>query len=626
MEPARGRDRAEAPPGWRWGLSLRCASGFPAASWRRALVGVAAALLVALAPGSASAFDLCGAAARLGDQLPRADRADPLVRTAMGVWRRVYTGFYAATARKTELFIVAPDARVGGEALPPYAAICDTGAVPRLYLTYGLLALLDERRVYDESFVALIIGHELGHRLRDFDRFGRWTAQRWDKELEEVADAHGAFLAAASGFSTRQLACDAAMDLFLATEAGVDQALRQGRKDALAEVLRTFDVYESLYDAAAALLFADDSLATALLSWVNGHMGEHAKQLGELLVLEALARMTGAIDEAKWLRKLEVPGAPHDHLRCMPVYPAHTALWDQVIEGRARSLRTRGTHPQLSKAERLLRKAKLLGASDLVVSSALACVAFYASNPNKAARALADARAALPVDAPQAVRAALDANGALIAWARWRTDNPPPAPDAPAADQAAWAKALRVASRDLRAHPQLKRWLQRLSGYPTVAPARPDGGDDDPVQAVCGGRAPQTGPGPSVMPPLAEVPRSGGCPCGWTELHLLTSEIEQGRIQTCAPAGWAIGMRWVHMVLPHAQIDRRLLLHDGLRGPLTSLAAWRDGCDKLLLRGVSEKGERVLVGRCGGLGAEEAVLLSDATCRVQRAVVVGPNR
>jgi tetratricopeptide (TPR) repeat protein len=586
--------------------------------------GIVALAMIAVSRGDALAFDLCGAANTAGAALPEANPLDPLVLTARATWERVYTPFRADTRRVTDLFVVGPTARHAGAAFPPYAAICETGGAPKLYVTYGLLELLRRNALYDESFLALILGHELGHRLHDFDAAGRWTAGAWTQELEEVADVHGAFLAAAAGYSTRQLACDDVMDLFLNVEAGVDDAYRSGRKGALEQVLRSFDVYESLYDVGAALTFADRDTTSELLGWVNDHMELHAKRVGEFLVLEALARMKLGIDEGRWVAVADVPGVALVNARCVPVYPSHTAFWDERLAqlNKDRTV-TQGVQKDLAKAEALLREARSLGASDLVVESSLACVHFYAGQFKKAERALDKADKAAAGVAP-AVREALTQDRALVAWGAWMEANRPPAADAPEGDRKTWGKALSGAARDFRAHPELAAWLKRLAAYPIVAAEAPTRGGGG---RLCK-RAPEVGPGPSTLPRIPPVPRSGGCPCGWSELHTLVGASPAERVTTCVPAGWAVGLRWVHLALPGLAkgrgLEQRLLLHDAVTGPLASLETWERGCDALLARGVSDRGLRAYVGRCAALGAEEVVVTADDDCLVHRAVIVGP--
>jgi len=585
---------------------------------RRAIIALAITLA---APTEAAAFDLCGAASSAGHALPEAHARDPLVMTAKAVFERVNTPFRADTRRVTDLVVLAPTAQVAGAPLPPYAALCETDAAPRLYLTYALLELLRRDALYSDHFLAMILGHELGHRLRDFDAAGRWTAGPWTRAMEETADVHGAFLAAAAGYSTRQLACDDVMDLFLNVEAGVDDALRQGRKDALAQVLRSFDVYESLYDAGAALLFSDRDLTAELLDWVNRHMDAHAKRVGEFLVLEALARMHSAVSASRWTAVTAVPGAAPADARCLPVTPSHTAFWDERLAAVAAETR-RGRHPQLVRAEQLLRQARALGATDLVVESGLACVFFYDGLFDKARLAL-DQADALAATAAPAVRDALAQDRALVAWGAWLEAHPAPPVTAPPAERQAWAGDLTTAGRDFRAHPALASWLAALARYPAPAPARAPA----PPAPLCA-TPPPVGPGTALLPPLAAVPRSGGCPCGWSELHTLVGDDPAERVTTCVPAGWAVGQRWVHLTLPDLMkghgLEQRLLLLDALSGPLASLDTWDKACAALLPRGVSDAGHRAFVGRCPALGADEVVLTADDACRVQRAVVVGP--
>ncbi|MCB9737144.1 MAG: hypothetical protein H6745_31565 [Deltaproteobacteria bacterium] len=599
-------------------------------SRRRAAVAlalaVAALLAVAATPRRASAFDLCGAARAAGFALPAASPADPLVQTAQSIFDRLYRPFYAASFFTTEFTVIAPTARVAGAPLPPYAAMCATTGAPRLYVTHALLELLRDRNLYDESFLAVIFGHELGHRLRHFDRAGKWLPPKWTKELEEVADVHGAFLAASTGFATRHLACDDIVDLFLNVEAAVPDDLRQGRKAALGDVLRAFDVYESAYDAASALLFSDAATAVELTAWLNEHMKKHARPVGEMLVLEALARTNAAIPTAYWQQDLDVPGAPVASLRCLPVYPSHTSFWDPRLFDEAAGARGPSRGPMdkdLMAALALLTQAESLGVHEVTLASARACVSFYGGDYAAAKAELAKAEAAA-ADSPKAVKEALRADAALFAWATWVHANKPPEKAAPEAARRDWGKALAAASGGFTGHDALAAWLGRVRAYPKVAAV-----EAAATPFVClskGGTAAE--PGPSFMPPLPRAARSGGCPCGWTLLHELhMSELpEEGTLTTCVPAGWGVGMRWVRFLYPFggdgSGTDLTLMLHDALRGPLARATTWGERCDRVEPRGATDSGARVLAASCPAIGAARASLLVDDGCRVQRAVVV----
>lgn len=589
-------------------------------------LALAATVAVVAAPRPAVAFDLCGAARAAGFALPAAPAGDPLAATARGIFERLYRPFYAASFFTTDFQVLAPDARAGGALLPPYAAMCATAGAPRLYVTYALLELLRDKGLYDESFLAVIFGHELGHRLRHFDRAGRWLPPAWTKDLEEVADVHGAFLAASTGFPTRHLACDDVVDLFLNVEAGVPDDLRQGRKAALAEVLRAFDVYESAYDAASALLFSDAPTAVELATWLNEHMKQHARPVGELLVLEALARTNAAIPGAFWREDLAVPGAPIASLRCLPVYPSHTSFWDPRLfeEGGADVAVRRGPMDKdLMAALALLSQAESLGVHEVTIASARACVSFYGGDYARAQAELAIATKAAAAS-PKAVKEALAADEALVAWASWVHANKPPPADAPDAARRGWGKALAAVAGGFGAHDGLAAWLARVRAYPKVvaaeAPATP---------LVCLDKARAAAePGPSFMPPLPLAAKSGPCPCGWTLLHeLRMSELpEEGSLTTCVPAGWGVGMRWVHFIYPFggagAGTDLTLMLHDALRGPLSRATTWGERCERLEPRGATDHGGRVLAATCPALGAARASLIVDDGCRVVRAVVV----
>jgi len=587
------------------------------------LLAFFAGAAITLAGPLAHAADLCGEVARV--EQPKADPEHPSAQLAYGVWERVYGSFYAVTGRATEIVVLADSARLAsGEPFPPNAFICpgrQPGQAPTMVVTWPLITLIQSQKLYDVDFLALVLGHELGHRVNDFDWDGRITTKPGTPDVEGKADIRGAFFAAAAGYSTRRLCCDDSLDLFLNVEANVPLAVRTGRKQGLAEVLRTFDVYESLYDAAAALAFWDSFKAKALMGWVDRHLTRPVQPIPEFEVLAALTVLMDVADKACWTSLTAVPGAPTNHLRCAPVYPAHTAFWDDAGGAVETSRQCGGPLDQELRTGAIKRLEQALseGADELVVHNALACANAYLGDTKRAALELAKAeqRAA---KAPPAVRAALASNRAFIDWVGWMRTSKIPAAEAPAAERGAWAKALSAKAADFAPHAGISAWIGRLKAYPTVAP--------EPAKAPLSCRSEPTksalGDGLATLPPMPLPARSGGCPCGWSELHFLDNDegdVVGDGVRTCVPAGWGVGQRYIDVQLEREQVKAtQLLVFDALSGPVASLRAWEKGCKVLEERGTGNDGKRVFAGLCPDMGAPEVVLTAD-DCRVARAVI-----
>lgn len=589
------------------------------------------AVLLSLVAGAsqAHAADLCGEATRI--EQPRADESSPLAETAYSVWERVYGTVFSVTGRATEIVLLGEPARMAnGQPFPPNAFICPSqgNATPRIYVTWPMLTLVQQQKLYDVDFLALVIGHELGHRVNDLDWNGaiaKREAGATGAGLEAKADVRGAFFAAAAGYSTRRLACDDALDLFLNVEANVQDDARAQRKLALGDVLRTFDVYESLYDASSALVFWNAFRGKSLLKWVDQYLTERVQVIPEFKVLAALAILMNAADQACWTDVTNVPEASATALRCVPVYPSHTAFWDHRSSQKGES-RACGSavDREIGEAISLLQKARSEGADDLVVNNGLACAYAYLADTGKATNALDNAVKALPASAPPAIGQALEANRAFIDWIAWMRTSPAPEASADAAAKGAWGKKLAAAAAKWRPNPELTRWLDRVKAYPTVA------SETKPAPFMCEAEPPKPDPGVGMsrLPSFPRDARSGGCPCGWSELHFLENpfgNISGDGVRTCVPAGWAVGQRWVDVELAREQVPAtKMLIHDVIEGPIASLRTWQKGCRSLEARGVGNDGGRVFAGLCPDLGAAEVVLVVD-DCRVRRAVLLkGP--
>lgn len=557
----------------------------------------------------------------------RAPAGDPSAELVEGVFERVNGAFSALTGRATELVVLDKTAvKADGSPFPASAFICPSQAAvetPKLYVTWPLIARAQADKLYDIDFMALVIGHELGHRARDLTFEGLRDTRQGGASIEARADAHGAFFAAVAGYSSRRLACDAALDTFLDVEAHVAAAARTERKRKLAEALAAFDVFENLYEASVGLAFWDSGQARTLLNWIDQRLGRDFTPIPEFKVLLALTILIDVAADAPWAKLVSVPGAPNSDLRCAPVFPQHTALWDEILAA-AEAGTTRDSGADVKRTIRLLNDALGLGASPLATHSTLACAHAYLGDTKRASTSLAQAREAAR-GRPKALQRALAANEAFIAWIDWMVASKIPAAGDPVDVKKSWARSVRGARRSFVAHPQIASWIDRLARYPAAPPPPASAG------VTCNQKPPRAIPGAgwSRLPTCPDAPRAGGCPCGWIELHHLgdplTPQDPADGVRTCVPGGWGSGLRWVDVALPLPDIELRLMLVDHIDagGSLSSLESWERHCQVLEVRGTSDRGRRVYAGICPELGAPQVVLHAD-DCRVERALVIAP--
>ncbi|MBL8784807.1 MAG: hypothetical protein JNJ59_07915 [Deltaproteobacteria bacterium] len=557
----------------------------------------------------------------------RANPDDPSTQLVEAVWARVYGAFSALSGRPTELVVLGESARKSnGQPFPATAFICPSkpGETPRLYVTWPLITRAQTDKLYDLDFVALVIGHELGHRARDLTFEGQRDTSQGGPEIEARADAHGAFFAAVAGYSTRRLACDAALDTFLDIEAHVAEGVRAGRRQKLGEALKAFDVYESLYDASAGLAFWDSQSAMILLKWVDERLGRELTPIPEFKVLLALTILLDTASVAPWTKLAVVPGAPVNQLRCVPVFPQHTALWDEIVnadDGSQKGVNgSRDLGGDLKTAIGLLNDALGLGASPLAAYSGLACAHAYLGDTKKARGALEKAKGYL-AGRPPSVAAALGANGTFFDWLDWMQQNKAPKAEAAEPDKKAWADKVRAQKASWSANASIVGWVDGLARYPTAAP------EAKAAPIMCKAELPKSAPGEGFvrLPTCPEAPRAGGCPCGWIELHrleeTLTSTDPNDGIRTCVPGGWGTGLRWVDVLLPLLDLRSRMMVLDTVSGPLANLRVWEKGCKAFEARGSSDRGLTVYAGVCPALGAPQVILQAD-DCRVRRAIVI----
>ena len=582
--------------------------------------------MAALIAGTSARANLCAEA--LGRPQPILDEKDPFFRVLDTIWRRVYAPFLRATGRVTELVVLGPDARTStGASFPAIAMACQRPRnTPAVVVTAPFLKIAAAGGGLDEPFVALIVAHELGHRLHDFDVAGAFKAGA----DEGRADQRGAFLAAAAGYDARGVVCEDRIDAYLDAE-GVKTQDRAARRAALPEVLRRFEMWETVYRVASGLAFSNPLVATALLTASREELARLGESLPEMQLLEALALMHEAASRGCWTEAAYTPGFPNDHLRCIPVFASNTSLapgaagvaFDKSIDP------TRGC--DMGATRKLERAAAILDTIDTDVVSALsiatarACVAFYLGELDEAAGHATAAEALLTPSSPAEVRLALSANSALIAWLRWWSEdgNRPPEVGASSSAVLSWRKDLRVVRRGFAGHGELDAWLDIVSGK--HGRRRQTGRTARPPRCAGGQGAPEGTWGDAVLPALPDLPAAGGCPCDWVEwasfMDPLAPSIAEGVVRLCSPAGdGGTGItRLVEVHLPMRGARARVMLYRPLAGPLAEITTWQSACDELEMVGVMDSGLLLWQGSCVALGGPQVLLEGDG-CAV-RAVI-----
>lgn len=435
------------------------------------------------------------------------------------------------------------------------------GETPRLYVSWPLIDKAQANKLYDTD--SLVIGHELGHRARDLTFEGLRQTKDGGPTIEARADAHGAFFAAIAGYSTRRLACDSALDTFLDVEAHVGESVRAERRKQLAQALLAFDVYESLYEASAGLAFWDSKTARALLTWVDQRLGQDFTPIPEFKILLGLSILMDVAGEAPWTELVRVPGAPNNHLRCTPVFPQHTALWDEVLFSNDEPVGpSRDLGSDLKVAVGHLNDALSLGASPLAAHSALSCAHAYLGDTKKAKGALDQAITAA-AGRPAALQSALAGNQAFIAWIDWMRASKILPKTAADADKKKWADGLRKARSSWTTSPSITAWLTPSRAIrhrprpPNLQPcsARPNHPRAPPAGLACR--------------PAPTRPRRG-LPVRLAQLHHLgdplTSNNPDDGVRTCVPGGWGTGLRWIDVYLPLPDITSRVMIVDAFDG------------------------------------------------------------
>ena len=541
----------------------------------------------------------------------------PAVDKTVAIWKRLEGPFRALSGRETALVVLSPDARIGegndATPVPPAAYICP-GAPPTVYVPASLLALIDgaDRAKYPDDFLAFVIGHELGHRMNDLTpdgcQLGAFQRPGKGVQEEELADARSAFFITSAGFSASRIARDDMVSRFLEAEYALGRADTRGRRDALVAALARFDGYEALYQAGLhTALTGEMEAADRLLSWADELVQSHGVPLPELRVVRAITRINRAAEMAPWRAELALP-VGIDHLRCTPVHPGHSGLWEEPAR-RVRSPDLERGRKLLKEAQALLAEAEARGATPATVAAARACAALYLGDARAAAEEQARAEALLAT-APAAVKSALADNRALVTFLAHVVKAPAPALDDTDALRA-WTDRLEAAVGGRRAPAPLAAVIAALR-------------DPDVPRATAPGIAPSCDkPGtrsPATFAPLPASSAHGACPVGYRLAHALPSADAAARtgsqqgITVCAPDagdGELVLVRLAATTEPPLKALERTLRSSSPPPALRELAAWSCHCASLDRAGVSDRGEVIYRASCAALGLDHAVLVVD---------------
>lgn len=533
----------------------------------------------------------------------------PFHKKAVRVFRKVARPVEALTGRRAAMVLLAE-----GSSSDSTALICP-GAPPVVYVPFGLLQqVYGQGATYPEDFLAFVIGHELGHRINDFTRGGCPLAmfERPGKGAgeEHLADFRGAFYAAIAGFSPRRVAKKDLVTRFLAEEAKVRGKRADKRKQALLDALNDFEVFERVYEAALSLALAGElDHGLRLIGWATEQLGEAGVPLPEVALVEAMLLTLRAGEHAPWQQAGDGLRLPLSELRCRPVFPAHSALWQDPRGGHKRSTKTSRDQARrdLLRAEDLLRRAQRLGGARLPVYSARACVAFYLGAPAEAARWHEKATHTAK-RAPASIQKALIENAALIEFGAILLNTPPKRPG--------FAAALAKHSNP-HAHPRVAAVLKALKTWPKTGPLTAA-----PNKALSCRGAPRR----AVMTVAPVATRGAACAPNWTaDLGLPTPDSPTGVVM-CVPPGaprdYALRVRLPATTEPRMHsTDITLRVHRALDQTQRQLDTWACHCDAIRPAPPTDQGEEAWLAACPAMGIDMALIIARGET-VQRVIAV----
>lgn len=557
---------------------------------------------------------LCGVL----EKAPRASLELASTQRAIEVWRKMEAPFAALSGRETALTVLSADARIGegddAKPLPPAAFICP-GAPPTVYVPSTLLSLIADRGVaknkYPEDFLAFVLGHELAHRMNDLTPDGCQLAafQRPGKgqREEELADSRSAFFMTNVGYSASKIATGDLVSKFLEAEFELGRKDSKGRRNSLLAALASFDGYEALYRAALMVAMTGEmEAADRLLSWADELLSQRGVPLPEIRVLRAVARINRAATMAPLAARLALPVAI-DQLRCTPLHPGHSGLWEKPAK------RVRGPDIELGRrllkeALQMLSEAEALGATRFTVEAARTCAAFYLGDASTAKAAQSSAEKLQPKRVAAPVAKALANNRKLVDFLAYIEAKPTPEDEASKAFQD-WAAAISQTLTDRNTPAELKAVLHALQ---------------DPSRVVTALAPDAPSCRESIAPaPLAPMPTSNDqpwqCPAGFRLAHQIPSETATENtgttnrvIQCIAEHGEAqlVQVNLVGTTYPPLEALARTMLVTKPPAQLRDLATWSCYCTSLSLEGVSDEGELVYRARCPKLGVPRGALLT----------------
>ncbi|MBA2662796.1 MAG: hypothetical protein H0U74_10905 [Bradymonadaceae bacterium] len=406
---------------------------------------------------------------------------DADVARFLEIWEQVFRPYYALTGLNAELRLVP-----AGVLEPTPAVICP-GPRPVVYFSHGLVQRTLIDKAYPESFLAFVIGHELGHRINDFEcnKYSAASMSGNKAVIEALADGRGAFFATIAGFSTRELATAEIVDEFLEMEAGVSAAVRGERHKELMSALGSYHLYEALYQLNLTLsLSASEQLAAAtrLVDWVDDLLKVASVPIPEFRLLAAVTLMQAAITDAPWQDGPSSLNESARELRCIPVLATHSALQIDVAatdtslsKPRSKGIAERRVAVQnLQRARQWLDEAEhQYGASTFIANNLRSCISFYMNEPRRGLSEHQQAMLAIEaVGAPgsAAVLDTLESNKALFEFAAFIVENPRSRTDSPEKAQA-WLKNLNERPIDFARVPGLSNVITELNGEPLPAGA-----------------------------------------------------------------------------------------------------------------------------------------------------------
>ncbi|MBA2663294.1 MAG: hypothetical protein H0U74_13485 [Bradymonadaceae bacterium] len=543
-----------------------------------------------------------------------------LYRQTFEVWQQIYSRFRSFHSRGVLFAVLGPDERESsGQPLAPMAHTCP-GSPPTIYVTYTLAEKVFGERSYPESFMAFVLGHELGHRLSHLTEDGESFAVLESNDAREaLADRRAAFLTTLAGYSTRDLAAQDVVDVFLANEVFVQQsdsstAHRNQRREELVSALNKFSQFEHAYQLALTLSstpLAEAELVARIIEGLDAALDAEQIALVEVKLVHSIVLMKIAAAHAPWMDNLgsAIPSAAL--LRCQALLPGQTMLADETIDGAA-TMGAGETVAQarqraltyLKKADRLLDDATALGASPLQVLPIRACAAFYSAEPAKALDHIDRARqgAASHGGLSKTVLETLEFNWALIALQLYMHEHPRPSE---VSEVETWQRSLAKHADVLRVG-ALAEFVADLLSPPTAPPSK-----QAPPRAALAAL-----PFKLVLPDFEQLAGIEGCAAPLAEAGKLTlansDAASDNAIFFCqrpASTGSELLVRAVYSSrTPH---DTRIDVLRWHPGAPVLLASLEPACEALEQSFVTESGHRVLAGTCGAL--KDVIVYADET-------------